>query len=125
MWSGVPRGKGGRRHHRPYSSEQGSAREVRAIVGSASPGRGYALGFFCRTAKETNEVLVRAFANKRGYICEAAHILFTPYAPNVEGSALPNVPPDSMAIVLGATRAPSLVAKGASGVGCSFLRVDR
>ena len=56
-------------------------------------GVGRALEYFRRVAKATNDVLVRASANERGYFCAAACIHFTPYAPNVKGSAPANVLP--------------------------------
>ena len=52
---------------------------------------GCALAPLRKVAGETDNALVRSFAFERESICDAARILFTPYAPAVKKSRRPKV----------------------------------
>ena len=81
-----------------------------------------ALGYIRRVATETDDVPVRSLANEWEYTCDAVHIRFTPYSPNVRGSAPPHVLPGGMAAALGIRRTLSCIAQDATCVDGSFLR---
>ena len=76
---------------------------------------------FRRVAKEMDSVLLCALAREREYVCEAGLFLFTPYAPNIKGAALPVALPEGSLAAFGLPRASPRILEDAGCVEPSLL----
>ena len=75
-----------------------------------------------RDAKGTGSARVRALAQERGNISEAAPFLFSPYAPSIKVSAPSVVAPEGARTGLGNIRTLPRISELAACVGTSFRR---
>ena len=82
-----------------------------------------ALAYFCRVANQTDNLLVRAAASEREFICEAVRISYTPHAPTSKGLAPPKIRVGGPSNTLGVVRTLSRVVKDAARVETPVLRV--